>query len=126
MILKAWSVQVQFQTIQFIVIKNCSWNPACFPEIAFQFSNSFEKRNRASISLIILITVDEVILFDPIFGVSLLHVLSDTIFDVATAERSKAPDWELWSKVVDSNPSRPCEQFFDPVLQKSTRHPQSG
>jgi len=38
--------------------------------------------------------------------------------DVALAERSKTPDWEQRSKIVDSIPGPPCQQFFNPGLQK--------
>jgi len=38
---------------------------------------------------------------------------------VAMAEWSEASDWELRSRVVGSNPNRPCQQFFYTVLQKN-------
>jgi len=44
---------------------------------------------------------------------------------LSVAERSKAPDREQRFKVVGLNPGCPCQQFFNPGLQKKTRHPQS-
>jgi len=39
------------------------------------------------------------------------------IFGMAVAKWSKAPDWELRSKVVGSNP-QPRQQFFNSGLKK--------
>jgi len=44
--------------------------------------------------------------------------MTDNLSNVT--ERSKAPDLELRSEVVGSIPSSPCQQFFNPGLQKKS------